>query len=229
MAIDRDLAANTIRTIIAQKRNDKGKNILLKSKLIFSNDQYAEDPFTCWWILINKPETPKAIVTAELGKMVFSTALGALAHASHLTHTVHEVYDTAKKWADFAGAGKKATEPANKVVKSVAYHAAEGTNNEFTFGLDHLLACGSAAFAEDGNDVYVAVKEFDAAGMASAKATLLSFMTQAAKKRQDEAINYVREVSHGDRNFHKYSTVTRRLETSNVFGSTVAGVNFHLA
>lgn len=172
---------------------------LRNKKLLIANDQYDEDPCTCFWVLINKPKSANDIILQETKGVLMAHFGGSVAGA--MGSSVSSAYEAYGQIGDAAKAGSMASgglasEVSNRwseAYKAGVWSSAKGTAQEFSIGLDYFIIGGVAAFVEDTPRVTkVALQVW------SSRRELVSWMGHAERKGRNTSgsIAYARSLAN---------------------------------
>ncbi|WP_193161409.1 hypothetical protein [Microbulbifer hainanensis] len=166
---------------------------LLKKRVLISNDFYSEDPFTCWWLFLNKPTTANDIIIKEVQGILMAHAMGGVANAmggqvrsvheacSQLSNT-HKAMGVAKQTVSAKAMANKTYNKLNDAWQAGVWSAAKGTAQEFSLGFDQMLLGGCAHIEKNGKDLEINLRTWNN------KSDMLSFMNFAESKgRYSEA------------------------------------------
>ncbi len=216
MSITAITAAPLIQYIIAyklvNKTNWRGSHFLKNKKVLIGNDHYAEDPCSCWWIMINKPKTANDIILQEAKGILMAHLTGPLAGAcGGVVKSVHSVHSTCGNINKAGGMARMAVSKdarskyaggiANKLDEAWqagVWSSVVGTKNEFAIALGHMIFGGAAYFEQKGDDVTIHLRAYDD------KKDVVSFMGYAERLGSAGGIEYTREIAEGGTSY-KYS------------------------
>lgn len=172
---------------------------LRNKRVLISNDQYDENPCTCFWALINRPKTANDIILQEAKGVLMAHFGGSVAGA--MGTSVSSAYEAYGTIGDAAKAGSMASgglageinDRWSAAYKAGVWSSAKGTAQEFSIGLDYYLIGGVAAFVEDTPRVTkVAMRVWPA------KRDLISFMGHAEREGRNTtgSIAYTRSIAN---------------------------------
>lgn len=174
---------------------------LLKKRILISNDFYSEDPFTCWWVFLDKPTTSNDIIIKEVKGILMAHAIGPLANAmGGQVRSIHEAYSQLSDVHKAIGVGKQLVSPnalanstyneLNDAWKAGVWSAAKGTRQEFSLGLDQMLLGGCAHIGEVGGGIEINL------GVWNNKKDVISYMGYAESKGRfsEEGRSYTRKL-----------------------------------
>lgn len=200
-------AAPLIRHIIAYKvtplTNWHGSHYLKHKKVIIANDAYAENPCSCWWIIIKKPASPGDIILKELKGVILTHLGGHIASAGgDVFGQAHEIHGHASKLSRGSVVSKSARQKAaggmanqlDQAWRSGTWDKAKGTQNEFGVGMDYFIAGGAAFFKDEGPSVKIGLMTY------RMKQDFLTLFTQAtveSNRSQAKGIQYTRHIATG--------------------------------
>lgn len=173
MPITAATAAPLIRHIVAYHimpvTNWHGSHIVKNKKVLIANDVYADSPCSCWWIIINKPVSPRDIMLKEVRGVLLAHLGAQVAIVDNLkTGPFKALADDTSRRSIFSKKGRHNIangmfNQLDQAVRSGAYAVAKHTAQEFSLGLDkaYFIAGGAAFFEDQGNSVRIYMSTYN--------------------------------------------------------------------
>lgn len=162
MIINAETVAPLIRHFVAYKigpfTNWHGSHFLKNKHIIIQDEFSTEKPYTFWWLLINKPASPKAIIMQEAKGVLMAHFGGQLASVGgNVLGKAHEIHSMA---STLSSKGLKKLvggvfDQLDNAYRAGVYATAKGTKNEFTIGMAHFLLGGCALVKPHNSGIYL--------------------------------------------------------------------------